>query len=556
MGNIGNGVLNTFVDNQIVSANGTAPAPFENALNPKMQIIQTAIDDNDTRIEILEGQLTALGTTSVQYNVKAAPFNAVGNGIADDTAAIQAAITQASTNKGVVVFPTGTYKITSRLTIAGNCIITADGAGIGVTIRQTNTSLFHEIFRITGSNVTISNLTLDSYADYSSSYGIISDATITATSPITNVFILNCSFASSTAATPNAISLRYVTGVLIKNCTFTASATGGLRTEFLGCSNMVISENTATGRSTALGAGLTDVWLWIGGRGYNDDYSAFFLSNNITVEKNTLTNSPIYLQMVGNCDVLNNNFLSTISGIGTTIFINSPAYVGYPYIYSKYVTIQGNIVDGTDVSTYNNSGISVLYANRIFIEQNSVTEVNYGVNVNNVTTVVISRNDITACRYGGIRLEANCANAVVSNNTLTDIFAPSPVAAILCQTTSTSLASVTGNTLTRGSKTATFVNSNGLSVTGSTVQVSGNYFTSASMDAYTTLPGSFMFYEDNYKQRVFFGYHVNTGTPTGGWRYGDIKLEPSPTAGGYIGQINTFIGNSPPVWKGYGAIQA
>ena len=51
-------------------------------------------------------------------NVKSAPFNAAGNGIADDTAAIQAALTKASEENSptpTVYLPPGTYKITGTL---------------------------------------------------------------------------------------------------------------------------------------------------------------------------------------------------------------------------------------------------------------------------------------------------------------------------------------------------------------------------------------------------------------------------------------------------------
>jgi hypothetical protein len=51
------------------------------------------------------------------YNVKKAPFNAVGNGVADDTEAIQKALAAAGENGGTVYLPQGQYKVTGRFTI-------------------------------------------------------------------------------------------------------------------------------------------------------------------------------------------------------------------------------------------------------------------------------------------------------------------------------------------------------------------------------------------------------------------------------------------------------
>lgn len=51
----------------------------------------------------------------IDFDVK--DYAAVGDGTADDTAAIQAAITAASVSGGVVVVPVGIYKITSTLTV-------------------------------------------------------------------------------------------------------------------------------------------------------------------------------------------------------------------------------------------------------------------------------------------------------------------------------------------------------------------------------------------------------------------------------------------------------
>ena len=52
-------------------------------------------------------------------NVKNQPYSAVGNGIADDTAAIVAAIVAAKAANAKLVFPAGTYAVSSTLAFGG-----------------------------------------------------------------------------------------------------------------------------------------------------------------------------------------------------------------------------------------------------------------------------------------------------------------------------------------------------------------------------------------------------------------------------------------------------
>src|SRR6516162_4106364 len=54
-------------------------------------------------------------------------FGAIGDGIADDTAAINKAIDAVSTS-GAVLFPTGTYLITSMLKIRKSVVLRGEGA--------------------------------------------------------------------------------------------------------------------------------------------------------------------------------------------------------------------------------------------------------------------------------------------------------------------------------------------------------------------------------------------------------------------------------------------
>src|SRR5262252_9133509 len=70
------------------------------------------------------------GTHPTSINVKNSIYGAKGDGVTDDTAAIQAALNAIPANGGTVYFPTGSYLISSRLTptISGTTFM-GDGWG-------------------------------------------------------------------------------------------------------------------------------------------------------------------------------------------------------------------------------------------------------------------------------------------------------------------------------------------------------------------------------------------------------------------------------------------
>lgn len=69
---------------------------------------------------------TILDTGGAVFNVRSSTFGALGNGVADDTAAIQAAVNAAAPGRGTVLIPPGTYIVTSITLAAG---ITIEGYG-------------------------------------------------------------------------------------------------------------------------------------------------------------------------------------------------------------------------------------------------------------------------------------------------------------------------------------------------------------------------------------------------------------------------------------------
>lgn len=57
------------------------------------------------------------GIAGVFFNVKDPIYGAIGDGVTDDATAIQATITAAALVKGIVLFPAGTYRVTTKITV-------------------------------------------------------------------------------------------------------------------------------------------------------------------------------------------------------------------------------------------------------------------------------------------------------------------------------------------------------------------------------------------------------------------------------------------------------
>jgi hypothetical protein len=117
--------------------------------------------------------------TKVSYSmiegavVNVLDFGAVGDGVADDTAVIQAAINSLTTG-GTVFFPTGTYFCNTGLTVAGNNII-LDFAGGAALTYTTPTQI---LLTFSGANCALRNATINAPAVFDGTnatpgYGVV-----------------------------------------------------------------------------------------------------------------------------------------------------------------------------------------------------------------------------------------------------------------------------------------------------------------------------------------------------------------------------------------------
>jgi hypothetical protein len=108
------------------------------------------------------------------YNVKSVTYGAAGDGVADDTAEIQAAIDAcAAAGGGYVYFPAGTYNNTG-LTVGDSCTLVGDGAKVSILQYTPATGDCLDF----NNNDQINIIRLKVYSNNSSTgWGISSDAT-------------------------------------------------------------------------------------------------------------------------------------------------------------------------------------------------------------------------------------------------------------------------------------------------------------------------------------------------------------------------------------------
>lgn len=169
---------------------------YTRVANSFSQPVEGTIIDNDDAMLLFNDQdntgFNNLPVNLLSTSVKT--FGAVGNGVADDTVAIQAALNDATT--GVIYFPRGTYMVNATgLTGTSSKIWVGDGIGVSI-IKASATPTVDFILFSAKTNFGFKNLTFDGNALLTkisgTTYGTLQPCIYLAT--CTRCFVRDCEF--------------------------------------------------------------------------------------------------------------------------------------------------------------------------------------------------------------------------------------------------------------------------------------------------------------------------------------------------------------------------
>jgi hypothetical protein len=389
---------------------------------------------------------TGAVATTVQAKLREAvsvkDFGAVGNGVTDDTAAIQAAIAAINTNGGgSIYFPKGTYLISSLLTVSSNTNLV--GETLGTVLKVAAGSVITAMVRVaaSSSNVTISslkfdlnntlnvigawvsgvginNVTVEDCTFFNSNgvnghyYIVVNSSTSATTNYTNNIKIIGCNFSSNTVVTTGSIAASsttltlaagtganivngqgvYVVGAQSLTATgyLTATVVSGGGTDTLVLSTPAIASVTNAQVIAGVSGGITcfnGVYnLLIEGNTAGQVVTAFRLNNFLTgckevkLKNNTVTSFFNRAIVLEGVlrSVISDNIVSGTYSTGTAI-TGAPPFGISAQLGCADVLITSNVINaGGEISSYDCTNITITN-NRVISSNSAGIEINDGV---------------------------------------------------------------------------------------------------------------------------------------------------------------------------------
>jgi len=544
----------------------------------------------------VEDALQELAARQV-VNIKDPRFGASGDGVTDDSAAVQAAITYVSSlGGGMVVFPPGaTYYLNAQINLCDNLVLWGYGAKLklGSGWKGLNKPLFKNFsgtqFTAPGTRLASQNISFLGFEIDGQDAGVngstVADANMhgvvlccggwTASSGVDGLVVRDCYMYSFAGAGVMAWKSSNVVVADNRFLNFFAntSLSIGSCIDFHEVSKAIISGNRIN--HTALGLS----WHGMVVLDWDAGSSDITITGNVITNMNggdgiscegnsadNLTRAVITSNIIQNCLGQGVGIDRCVSAIVSDNFIES---VGGPAIL--FTSTEEVVATGNKITTSGLGGImSAAGVSRANIADNIIQGVSYydgnyrgeGVSVADGTLGVfrqinISGNVITDTDGAGIY--AVCRNPVVDGNNLYNTGKSASLgatlrAAIVCTDfgiVSNNLIVSTGNTHYAVSSGASdFPDLDGNRVRG-TFLTAYYYIGYRQTGIAHAISVSIEDAHYDTTTNIFTGRY--NGTPAGYWYRGDTMYATLPSASGFIGSVVTA---TPSTWKTFGAISA
>lgn len=293
-------------------------------------------------------------------NVKA--YGARGNGLADDSTAIQSALTSLSTKGGVIYFPYGTYLITTPVLFYSNQILLFEhgatilqGASINSLMRNYSTT------SIGGYDGTHDSMIIGATFDGGS---YTTDNTLLAFCHAENIVVRDCNFKNAYGAWHD-LEINSSKYVLVDNCDFNGSRKTGQNGENLqidgaGSSsyypwNDIKIDNTICKYIEIKGCHFHDNTTSPGIGNHSNMAHEFIRIHDCTFDGNTGSRGTMnFVSNVTNVDIYDNTFNGCTTGIGSygaTYYIHDNRFVNVTTAISGSASVaHNNIINGSYVA--------------------------------------------------------------------------------------------------------------------------------------------------------------------------------------------------------------
>lgn len=382
----------------------TAPPAFSSIEIVSGEALQNNVFDvNSSDVRYLPAGIGATSTNvqaKLRETVSVKDFGAVGDGVTDDTAAIQAAIDAAPTG-GSIVFPTGTYSVASIITLKSD--ISLIGYGAKLIRTGSNDHILSANFVDNLKNVHIEGLSFD--YDQSSGVSIISNFLVELVGGNTliaeNLSIINCNFYRSPSAAFKIQNARYVN---IQGCHFEECDDNGVYT--LGCDYVTVSNNTFlnnSGRSIMLLVTSNSV-----------------ISNNVVRANQTAFYEAIGMQGGNNVTISSNSIdgLSVANSRGIVVMEYEADATVEPY----NITVIGNVIKNCPNKgiLIQNNQVGGDIAHEVVVANNSIYTCGTGIEFVRATNIAVSGNFVDQCSFHGIDVDSTSSKIKIKNNAVTD----------------------------------------------------------------------------------------------------------------------------------------